>query len=308
MYTQNAEILQGIYKQNFFDGFMSGNSARFYSGLSKNVPQDQTTVTYTSFGSVPEPAQLSGIATAAGVPRAKVLNDYKMAVTVQEHQVAVGMARSVAEDNPADAGSIVTKLGGKANFYYDRQFMACLTSATLLGYDGKVVYSATHGESGTSQDNTGTSAGTPTGAQIETAITAGLGALMGFTDDQGTPVNEGVTSYTILVNPLQYFTYRSVLDPTMSNQAVDSSGGTGVYRGMFTIIPSKLVTTKVHYIFANGSEPAVGFFHKTDWDLTSNMFTASDEWTASNRARFSGYARFNFYPWQWKSTVKYTFS
>jgi hypothetical protein len=308
MYPQNAEILQGIYRANFFDSFTSGQSSRFYSKLCKDVPQDVETVTYTSFGSVPEPSLLSGTAASAGISSAKVLKDYKMAVSVREHNVHVQMPRSVAEDNPTDAGNLVGKLGGKASFYYDRQMIACLTSSTLLGYDGKVVYSATHGESGSSQDNEHTTAGTPTGAQVETAITTGLGALMAFTDDQGTYVNEGVTSYTILVNPAQYFTYKAVLDPTMSKQAVDSSGGTGVFRGMFEIISTSLVASKTHYIFANGVEPAVGFFHKTEWDMKSNMYTDSDVWTDSHRAKFTGYARFSFYPWQWKSTVRYVFS
>ncbi len=308
MFVQNAQMLQGIYRTMFFDQITSGNKSRFYGTLSKDVPQDLTTVTYTSFGSVPEPAQLSGIATTGGVVGVKLVKDYIMAVTVNEHTVKTGMARSVAEDNPADAQSKIGRLGGKASFYYDRQFMACLTSSTLLGYDGKALYSTTHAESGSNQDNTGTTAGTPTGAQVETAISTNLGSLLAFQDDQGTPVNEGVTSYTILVNPAQFFVYKSVLDPTMSQFAIDSSGGTGKFRGMFNIISSALVTTKYHYIFANGADPAVGFFHKTDWDLKSNMYTDSDLWNESHQARFTGYARFAFYPWQWKSTARYIFT
>jgi len=310
MYPQNAEILQGIYRKSFFDNVSSGQTARFYSKLSKDVPQDTETVTYTSFGSVPEPNQLSGTAASAGVPRAKPLKDYKLVAAVKEHEVKVPMPRSVAEDNPADAQGLVGKLGGKASFYYDRQFIACLTSSTLLGYDGKVVYSATHGESGASQDNelTATGAGLVTGAEAETGITAALGALMAFVDDQGTPVNEGVTHYTLLCNPLQFFTFKAILDPTMSQQAIDSSGGTGKFRGMFTIISSSLVTTKTQYIFADGVEPAVGFFHKTDWDLRSNMYTDSDLWNNSHTAMFTGYMRCAFYPWQWKSTIRTVYS
>lgn len=306
-YPQNPEILQGIYKTAFNKGVTSGAASRFSSKLAQDVPQDTTTVTYTSFGSVPEPRQLSGII-GGGTRQSKELKDYKLAVTVQEYEVTVDMPRSVAEDNPADAQEMVGKLGGKCSFAYDRQFMACLTSTTLLGYDGVVVYSTAHPESGTNQDNTGTSAGTPTGAQIETAITTNLGSLMGFTDDQGTPVNEGVTHWTILVNPIQYFTYLSVLDPNMSQQAIDSSGGTGKFRGLFTVIPSALVTTKYHYIFADSGDRAVGFFHKTAWDVKSNMYTESDLWNISNTAMFTGYARHAFYPWNWKSTARYIFS
>jgi len=309
-YPQNPEILQGIYRKNFFDGMGVQAGGRFYNRLSMDIPQEVTTVTWTSFGSVPEPRQLSGmVGGGGGTSMSKEVKDWKLATTVQEHEVTVDMPRSVAEDNPADAGGLVSKLGEKAQFYYDRQFMACLTSTTLLGYDGVVVYSASHPESGTNQGNAGTSAGTPTAAQVETGLADSIGKILGFKDDQGTPVNEGVSSFTVLVNPLQYMTYKTVTDPTMSQQAVDSSGGTGVYRGMVTAIPSTLVTTKYHYVFANNtSSKAIGFFHKTDWDISSNMYTDSDMWQRSKIAFFTGYARFAFYPWNWKNTARYIFT
>src|SRR3989304_3848444 len=122
-YPQNPEILQGIYKKSFFEGFGVQQADRFCSKLSKDVPQDVTTVTYTSFGSVPEPRQLSGVP-AGGTPQSKELKDYKLAATVQEHEVTVDMPRSVAEDNPADASGMIVNLGQKSNFYYDRQYMA----------------------------------------------------------------------------------------------------------------------------------------------------------------------------------------
>ena len=310
MYTQNAEILQGLYRTSFFDNFSSGQSARFYSKLAKDMPQEQTTVTWTSFGSVPEPVQLSGTTATGGIPRATPLNDFKLATTVQEYKVTVPMARSVAEDNPADAQGMVGKLGGKASFRYDREFMSCLTSSTLLGYDGKVVYSTTHAESGTNQDNarTATGSGTITAAEMEVGITAAVAGLQSFTDDQLTYVNEGVNHFTILCNPLQWAMINNLVNPSFQNQSIDSSGGSGKFRGMFTVIASALVTTKVHYIFADGGDPAVGFFHKTDWDITSNMYTDSDLWKLHNTAMFTGFARFAFYPWNWKATIKTTYS
>lgn len=306
-YPLNPEMLQGIYKKSFFDGASYGAATRIYSRVCKDVPQDSTTVTYTSFGSVPEPRQKSGNL-AGGVRQAKELKDWKLTVNVEEYEVTIDMPRSVAEDNPADAQGMVNRLGMKCDFAYDRQFFGVLTSTTLLGYDGVVVYSSAHPESGTNQDNTGTSAGTPNAAQVETGLTDSVGKILAFVDDQGTPVNEGVTQFVVLVNPLQYYTYKAVLDPTMSNQAVDSSGGTGVFRGTFNVIATRLVTTKTHYVFAVGGNPAVGFFHKTAWDLRTNMYTESDAWNHADTAMFTGYARHSFYPWDWKSTARYVFT
>jgi hypothetical protein len=310
VYPQNPEVLQGIYRKDFFENFASGQAARFYAGLSKDVPQTETTVTYTSFGAVPEPAQLTGAATTPGIPSAKILKDYTLTVTTQEHKVTLKIPRRVAESNQMDSSNWLSRLGGKSSFYYDRQFVACLTSTTLLGYDGKVLYSTTHAESGSNQDNSRTAALGPldNAADWETALTTSVGALLGFTDDQGTYVNEGITKFTILCNSTEWVAANLTVNPTMSQQAIDASGGTGKFRGMFSVIPSALVAAQTFFVFADGAEPAVGFFHApvpNGWDLKSNMYTDSDEWVDGNIARFTGYSVFQFKPWQWKSTVKY---
>ncbi len=310
MYPQNAEILQGIYRKDFFSNFSSGQASRFYSKLSKDVPQTETTVTYTSFGAVPEPTQLSGTATTPGIPAANVLKDYTLDVTTQEHKVTLKIARRVAESNVMDTGNWLARLGGKASFYHDRQFISAISSATLTGYDGVVLYSTAHPESGSSQDNAKTAAlgALDNAADWETALTTSLGALLGYTDDQGTYVNEGITRFTVLCNPNEWFAGNVTTNPTMSQQAIDTSGGTGKFRGMIDLIPSALVAAQTIYIFANGGDPAVGFFHApkpNGWDLKSNMYTDSDEWVDGNIARFTGYSVFQFKPWQWKSTGRY---
>jgi len=307
MYPQNPETLQGIYKASFFDNVISGNAARYYPRFCKDVKQDTATVTWTSFGSVPEPVQLTGTAATAGIPIAKGMKDYKLATTVQEYQVKVAMPRSVAEDNPQDAQNMVGKLGGKASFYYDRAFHACLASTTLLGYDGKALFSTTHGESGSSQDNAKTAAlgALDNVADWETVLVALTKALMGFTDDQGTYVNEGASRFTILCNSSEWLYANLTVNPTIGVQPADVTGATGKFRGMFDVVASGIVPAQTAYVFINGGDPAVGFFHTTDWDLSSNMYTDSDLWKHSNTAMFTGYARFAFYPWKWSSAARY---
>ena len=307
MYPQNPELIQGIYRSSFFDNVLAGGAMRYYSKLSKTVPQTTETVTYTSFGSVPEPVQLSGTAATAGAAPVKVLKDYKLAVTVQPYTVKIGMPRSVAEDNPADAQGRIAKMGEKASFYYDRAFNACLASSTLLGYDGKVLYSTTHGESGASQDNAKTAGlgALDNVADWTTALTTCTSALLKFVDDQGTYTNDGATRFTLLCNAGEYLAANLTVNPSFGMNPADSSGSTGMFRGMFDIISSGIVPAQTFYIFVNGFEPAVGFFNHTDWDLKSNMYTASDLWNDSHEARFTGYARFAFYPWQWKSTIRF---
>jgi hypothetical protein len=308
-FPTTPDLTRRINKEGFYGEMDAANAERAWPKFAERISQDVASVIRPGMGAVPKPVQLSGSAAGMSGARAKQLKDYSYTTTVVEWDLTIEMPRSTVEDLPEEAARIGRQHGQSASVFFDERAIAQLESTTALGYDGKALYSATHGESGTSQDNETTSAGTPTVAQIETTLEANLAALMDFKDDQGRPANEGVGRYTILVNPLQYFAYKTALDPNMSSQAIDSSGGKGTFRGMFDIVSSSYVTTKYHYIFAqNRTRKALGFYVKTDWDYNSNIGTASDAWNHGRMAIFSGYARFEFQPLDWKTTIRHIFT
>ena len=149
----------------------------------------------------------------------------------------------------------------------------------------------------------------PTAAELEAALITDMVALRDFTDDQGRPVNEGAAGFDILIPPEFEWIYKQVLDPTLSQQSYDSSGITGRFRGMFNMKVSAYVAGDRHYIFArNRVRKALGFYVKTDWDYFSNIGTESDAWRLGRQAVFTGYARFEFQPRDWKVTVRHVYT
>lgn len=310
MWPVNAEVLAGIAKTSFYGSLNSLEGGLSYPELCQVIDQNDLTVTYTSFGGVPEPRQMGYTQASTGNRMAKGINDYKLACTVAEFETTVNVPRSVIETNPSEIPRITSQIAEKAQLFMERRFVATMLAGSTAGYDGVSLYNDAHPESGTSQDNNLTSAaatGTkPTTAELEADLDTEIGALKGFTDDAGTPVNAAVREFDILV-PLTFEAlYRSALEPLKGPIAnYDSSSASGRYRGMFRVFGSPFVATADrHYLFARGaSTKSVALLKNRDWDFFTNIGTASDAWNVGQTAVFTAYARFEFYPWDWKRTV-----
>lgn len=310
----NAEILQGIVKTSFYGALQTAEADLVYPKLCQTIAQEDLTVTYTSFGNVPEPRQMSGSVASSGTRQAKALKDYKLTGTVVEFETTASLPRSVVETNPSEIGRITEQMAQKCALFLDRRFIATALPASTAGYDGVSLYNDAHLESGTAQDNnrTAVAAGTvptttfPTAAELESALGVEIGALKGFTDDQGTPVNANISRYSIIC-PITYeYLYRTVLEPQKGQiSGTDVSGGTGRFRGLFTVYASPFVATEDrHYLF--GMRPgafAVALLKNKDWEIKTNIGTDSDVWNMNQTALFMAYGRFEFYPWDWKTTL-----
>lgn len=311
----NAEVLQGIARTSFYGTLAATEAERVYTKLCMPIDQSDLTVTYTSFGEVPEPRQLSGAVAATGERQAHGLKDYKMVGTVVEWEQTIEIPRAVIETNPGEISRITARMARKASMFMDRRFVGTILPAATLGYDGVALYADAHPESGTSQDNNLTSAaatGTkPTAGELEADLDLELGALKGFTDDKGTPVNEGVGRFFILVPQTFEWLYKSTLEPLKGQSAgLDVSGGTGRFRGMFTVLASNFVATADrHYLFADvPGTAAVALLRNKDFEFVTNIGTDSDAWRHKQVAIFSSYARFEFIPWDWKVTLRQVWS
>ncbi len=287
-----------------------------YPKVCEIIDQEDLTVTYTSFGGVPEPRQLSGSRASTGNRQAKSLADYTLTGTVVEWEDTVTLPRAVIETNPQEIGRITTQMAQKASMFMDRQLIAtALPSTTALGYDGIALYSTAHAETGSSQDNRDTHnvtlplGSSGTGAELEAAIGDHLGLLANYTDDVGTPVNAGVSRYTLLCEPAAEFFFKNLVGTANTAsasliQGTDVTGGTGKFRGMFDVIGSPFVTADRYYIFAiDAGTKAVALLKNKDWDFKSNMGTDSDLWNYEQTALFTAYARWQYVPWNWKVTI-----
>ena len=308
----NPEVLQGIAKTSFYGSLAAEEANRLYtkSELCMPIEQGDLTVTYTSFGNVPEPRLMSPTVAGGGSRQAKDMKDYKLVGTVAEFELTVTRPRAVVETNPGEIPRVTQQMAEKAALFMDRRFVATALPSSTVGYDGVSLYNDAHPESGTNQDNNLTSAaatGTkPTAAELEADLDLELLSLKGFTDDQGTPVNDGVSRYTVIV-PLQFeYLYKSVLTPTKAQSpGLDISGGTGRYRGMVDVYASAFVATQDrHYLVAQkGGTAPVALLKNKDWEFKTNIGTDSDLWNYSQTALFYAYARWEFIPWDWKTTL-----
>lgn len=310
----NAEVLQSIAHNAFYGELLRQEELRVYPKLCELIDQDDLTTTYTSFGSTPEPRQLSGSVASGGQRHFKRVRDYKITGTVVEWEQTVEIDRAVIETNPNEVPRRMREMAAKASIFMDRRFVGTILPASTAGYDGVGIYSASHPESGTNQDNDDTSAaatGTkPSAAELESHLDTELGTLCGFTDDEGTPVNAGVQSFFILVPKTFRYLYKTVLEPATNQErgGLDSSGGSGRFRGMFQVLGSPFVATEDrHYIFTNeggGGRKAVALLKNKDFEFVTNIGTDSDRWRHDQKAVFSSYARFEFIPWDWKCTYR----
>lgn len=310
----NAEILQGIVRTSFYESLAVSEQGLLWPKYCKVVTQDELTVTYTSFGAIPEPRQMSGSVASTGQRQVKELKDYKLVGTVVEFETTASLPRAVAETNEGEVKRKVEEMATKCATFIDRRMIATALPASTAGYDGLSLYNDAHLESGTAQDNNLTSAaatGTvPTAAELEADLTTEITSLKGFTDDQGTPVNGNLQGYRIIC-PIGYeYLYKSVLEPLKGQIAADVSGGTGRFRGLFEVDAAPYVaTTDRHYLFAKrpGYYP-LALLKNRDWEIRTNIGTDADSWNMGMVALFMAYGRFEIYPWDWKGTLRQVWS
>jgi hypothetical protein len=90
----------------------------------------------------------------------------------------------------------------------------------------------------------------------------------------------------------------------------DVSGGTGKYRGLFEVLPSAFRSAADRYFVVakdTGAYP-VALLKNKDFEFVTNIGTDSDMWLYSQMAVFSSYARFEFIPWDWKTTIRQVYT
>ncbi len=322
-FPQNSALVDSIVRKAMYDQVASAANARFYTQIAEEVQQPTQTATYTTFGSVPEPSQLSGTIVGGGSRRATALNDFTQTNTILEWEQNVPVYGSVLEDNPGEAERIGRQIGQKATVHLDKQAAVALVSTTALGYDGIALYSASHAETGSSQTNLVADVNisvtdAPTVAEVETSLRLQIAVLRGLTDDQGTPVNEGATRFVALIPPGMESAFDNATNPNLSPQAVDSSGGTGVFKNKVRYIVSAYVsddglasgTKDRFFLFVdNPLMRALRYYTRTPLDVSSNFGdNSSDIWRTQRLAVFASYARWNFGVGDWKSTTRQVFT
>lgn len=316
MWPINSNVNSDILQSDFFDSVERAQQNRFHPRLSTPKTVSEITTSFPSFGAVPEIRQMSGV--SGGGPRQAVaLKDWTVSATMYEYEQTVPIRRLVAESKPDAVRAKTAQIAQKAMKGMDRTLCQALVSSNA-GYDGVSLTNTAHPESGASQSNlvTGANITLPamTAAEAEAALVSAIPALKAFQDDQGTPVNEGVSRFIVLC-PLQFeIAMKLVVDPSLSNQAIDSSGVTGRFRGQVEVIGSAYATTTgltsgtvdrfwVFPVDVDSGGGALALATLADWQFNTNIGNDnSDDWN-KGEGYLRSWAAFAYVPWNWHSVM-----
>lgn len=317
----NPQVNSDIVHDEFYSALDFASGQRFYTRLTAAKSQEEITATYTSFGSPPEPRQMSNVA-GGGARQAVLLKDWLVNATVNEWESTVYLRRLLVESKPELAGEKARQMADKAMKSMDKQLCQALASA-LAGYDGVSVINDAHPESGANQDNALTEniavTTAPTVAEAEAGLATGITGLLGFTDDNGTPVNEGVQNFVALVPETMKHVFIGATSEKMSQQAVDSSGATGRFRGLVEVISSAYCsqtglpggTKDQFYLFAAPDQTmtrAIAVCQLKDWSFNNNVGDeSSDDWN-KGEGYLRSWAAHVMVPWNWQAVVRVRFN
>jgi len=321
MWPVTSAVNSDILQEDFFSTIERSEVKRFFGRLSVEKTMNEIVTTYPSLGSVPEIRQLSGV--SGGGPRQAVaLKDWSVIATAFEWEQTIPFRRIIAESKPEAVRSKTSQTAAKAMKGMDRTLCVALT-ASAVGYDGVALFSTAHPESGANQTNTSSTASgvnyVPTAAEWETALNTGVGQMKTAQDDQGTPVNEGVGKFIVLCHPNMEFGLRTAVSPLMSNQAIDTSGATGRYRGLVEVIVSAYCTdtgltggtADRAFLFAapeEADERALALCRLADWQFNTNIGNDnSDDWQ-KGEGWIRSWAAFAYIPWQWQAAQRLIFT
>ena len=113
--------------------------------------------------------------------------------------------RDVTQDKTAQVMARAGEFGMRGSQHWGKLVTAAIVAGESTAcYDGQYFFDTDHseGSSGT-QDNDLTENATnhlaPTDVEMETAIMACIQAILGFVDEEGEPINEGASAFTVMV-------------------------------------------------------------------------------------------------------------
>lgn len=184
----------------FFNRLAIDNGMSWIPDVSMLFDSNQESETYAWLGMAPAMREWVGGRNAKGFR--------ENGITIRNKTFEATMEVLVDEIRRDKTGQVmlrVAEMAQRANAHWASLLTTLIVAgASGLCYDGKAFFADDHaeGDSGTQDNNlTGAAAtGTqPTAAEAEAAIMACVAAILNFKDDQGEPMNEGASSFRVMV-------------------------------------------------------------------------------------------------------------
>jgi phage major head subunit gpT-like protein len=294
-------------KGEFFHTFEASAKQTHFADLATRLQSTTAKETYKFLGTVPPMREWGTGRLARGM--------YAESYDIEnlKYEVTLEVDRDEVEDDQLGQIMIrVREMAQRAATHKDYLIAQLLIHGATAGYnsyDGVPFFGATH-ESGKSgaQDNDLTGAivdkDAPTAAELRTALTAAIVALLGFKDDQAEPMSLSATGLVMIVPP-------SMLIPASEavNATLTSSGGTNILSGAARIIAFPWLTDTDTWYLAKTDVAVRPFIFQ---DRKPVEFTAleqdSDEGFRREKFLYGVRARYRMTYGYWQYALRYVFT
>jgi len=290
-------------KANFFANMNGGLESSPLSQFVSDFSSTGVSLVSGFVGAVPRPQQLTGGGVATPNQHRSV-RFYSHAVTPLEWGNTIDIDLATLEDaRDSGVSSVVNIAGnmGAANamhMLFRAQQVLILGNGTTVAtaYAGSTFFAATH-ETGATGDNdltsNITSTNNPTSTELETAIGAGMEAMLGFTDDQGKVYDHDINNFAFMFPPAHAEAAAKVLSPmgTLGGTAAgpgirtDSAVPTGVFRGYEFFINGDMTDTDRFVILRrprNGNVGPLIHNQRVPWDLITRDRASGSDYAIEN--------------------------
>lgn len=281
-------------------------------------PTDKVQVDAGFFGAVPFPVEF------IGARQHKDLKSYTQTITPRKWELTIDFdVPTYDDDQTRTAAQTASKMLARCTEHMVRRWTQVIeagTGTTLgTGYDGVAIYSGSHPESGTNQDNTHTSAaatGTqPTGTELLAVLDSDFQLADAYTDDQGAPLGGNPTDWTLMIPPAYGSVFATVLGSNGSaggGQAIPGSDiitaqGSTVFRGMEYFVNPYMSNADRFYAFRKGGLPSV-LVQRDPWDFQVKDRTNSDIGFEQDLITFGARARYEIGYGFWFDTFVHVFT
>lgn len=184
----------------FFESLQQNTASGFVDAIS-TVPfeSDQDSEDYAWLGMVPQMSQ------KAGEKKFSQLRDVDWTVRNVEYQAGIALPKKhILYDKTTQVQARVNDLADRTNAHWWSLIAPLIIAGEAAPcYDGQYFFDTDHAEgSSGSQSNDithdVTTTTNPTATEMIDAILEGVEAIIGFKDDRGEPVNEGMSEFVIL--------------------------------------------------------------------------------------------------------------
>ena len=291
----------------FFQRFDQAGKATHYADLSTKLQSTTKKETYAFLGTVPPMREWGTGRLARGVfAESYDIDNLKYEITLEVDR------DEIEDDQLGQIRLRIAEMAARAATHKDSEIARLLANGHSAGYhsyDGKPFFSATHesGKSGT-QDNDLTGAivdkDAPTPAELRTALTAAIVALLGFKDDQAEPMSMAATGLVMVVPP-------SMLIPASEavNATLTSSGGTNILSGAARIIAfPHLTATDTWFLLKTDVAVRPFIFQERKPVEFTALEQDTDEGFKRDKFLYGVRARYRMTYGYWQYAVRYVFT